>query len=89
MRKLMVLLVAAAFLAGSALVYAEDNGEENDHDEGEYALAADIQEVKNLLSQVLAELQKLNEAVTYHGASETVLSLLEEIRNATKASSAP
>ena len=86
MRKFIVVLVAAAFLAGASLVHAEDNGEEHGHDDGEYALAGDIQELKELLKQVLAELQKLNEAVTYHDASETVLSLLQEIRNATKAS---
>ena len=97
MRKLMVVLVALAFLAGASVVYA-DGHEEGENDEGEYALAGDIQEVKRLLSEVLAELQKLNEAVAYSPVQDTLHSLaeknnealgqiVEEIRNATKASS--
>lgn len=88
MRKLMVVLVAVAFLAGASFVHAEDNGEENGHDDGEYALAGDIKEVKELLKQVLAELEKLNAAVAYTEASEdTVVSLLGEIRDAMQAAS--
>ena len=77
MRKLMIVLVALAFLAGASFVYA-DGHEEGENDEGEYALAGDIQEVKNLLSQVLAELKKLNEAVTYSEVQDTLHSLAEK-----------
>ena len=77
MRKLMVVLVAAAFLAGASFVYA-DGHEEDENDEGEYALAGDIQEIKRLLSEVLAELKKLNEAVAYSPVQDTLHSLAEK-----------
>ena len=77
MRRLMVVLVAVAFLAGASLVYA-DGHEEDENDEGEYALVGDIQEVKRLLSEVLAELKKLNEAVAYSPVQDTLHSLAEK-----------
>lgn len=71
------MLVAVAFLAGASVVYA-DGYEEGENDEGEYALAGDIQEVKRPLSEVLAELQKLNEAVAYRPVQGTLYSLAEK-----------
>ena len=78
MRKLMVVLVAVAFLAGASIVYADGHDEEDDDNEGKHAFVSEIQEVKNLLSEVLDELKRLNEAVVYNEFGETLRSLAEQ-----------
>ena len=77
MRKLIIVLVTVAFLAGASCLYAEEH-KEDENDEGEYALAGDIQEVKRLLSEVLAELKKLNAVVAWETTSPTLYSLTKE-----------
>lgn len=59
MRKLMVVLVAVAFLAGASCLYAGEHEGEHDKDAGKHALASDIQEAKRLLFEVLEELLSL------------------------------
>ena len=77
MRKLMVVLAAVAFLSGASLVYAVgDEAEEND-DHEEYALVGDIQDIKDILSQILAELQKLNRVLTGNYMPDVPLRLPE------------
>ena len=78
MRKLMVVLAAMAFLAGASCLYAEEHEGEHENDEDKHALASDIREVKVLLSQVLAELHKLNEAVAHSEVQDTLRSLAAE-----------
>lgn len=78
MRKLMVVLVAVAFLAGASFLYAEEHEGKHDNGEGKHALASDIQDIKRLLSEVVAELKKLNDVVAWETTSPTLYSLTRE-----------
>ena len=87
MRKLMIVLIAMAFIVGASFVHAEENGNGNEVDEGEYAFVSEVREVKDLLAKVLGELEKMNKVLAYGYPDETVMSMLVEIRDALQNSS--